>query len=186
MLFGKLLTAVDRKKLPPEVLSEVLLSPITALESAQHRGKLRIMRDHSSHLRPLQSRFVRNPESFNDFKTLLSTENPEHFRGQLDALHAQCAVYPPFLSFHLSRYGKNPPKSIADSQRFTSDVRDSMQLIISQEIPFVTGDADLRKKSSGMLRCQVIHSDSDLNCILASIRFVSLGWLTADKVGAAS
>jgi hypothetical protein len=58
-----------------------------------------------------------------------------------------------------------------------------MQLIISQEIPFITGDADLRKKSSGMLPCKVIHSDSDLNCILWTIRFVSQGWMTADKVG---
>jgi hypothetical protein len=183
MLFGKLLTAVDRGKLPPEVLGEALLSPITALESAQHRGKLRIMRDHSSYLRPLRSRFVRNPETFEDFKAFLSTKSAEHFRGELDALHAQCVMHAPFLAFHLSRYGNNPPKGIVGSQRFTSDVRDSMQLIISQEIPFITGDADLRKKSSGMLRCQVIHSDSDLNCVLATIRFVSLGLLTADKVG---
>jgi hypothetical protein len=72
MLFGKLLTAVDRKKLPPEVLSEVLLSPITALESAQHRGKLRIMRDHSSHLRPLQSRFVAFLREFPHIHVLLT------------------------------------------------------------------------------------------------------------------
>jgi len=112
MLFGKLLTAVDRKTQPPEVLGETLLSPITALESAQHRGKLRIMRDHSGYLRPLRSRFVRDPETFDDFKSFLSTKSAEYFRGLLDALHAQCVMHAPFLKFHLSRYGANPPKGI--------------------------------------------------------------------------
>jgi hypothetical protein len=186
MLFGKLLTAVDRKNLPPQVLTETLLSPITALESAQHRGKLRIMRGHASHLRPLQSKLVRDPNGFEHFRRSLATKGPEHFRGELDALHVQCVMHGPFLAFHLSRYGYRPPTSIAGSQRFTSDVRDSMQLIMSQEIPFITSDADLRKKSSSLLCCHVINSDADLNCILATIRLVGLGWLTADKVGAAS
>jgi hypothetical protein len=186
MLFGKLLTAVDRKTLPPEVLGETPLSPITALETAQHRGKLRIMRDHSGYLRSLRSRFVRNPDSFEDFKSFLLNKSAEHFRGELDWLHGQCVMYAPFLNFHLSRYGANPPKGIVGSQRLTSDVRDSMQLIISQEIPFITDDVDLQKKSSGLLRCQVIHSDADLNCILWTIKFVSQGWMTADKVGQVS
>src|ERR1700736_5477578 len=145
--FGKLLTAVDHKVLPPEILSETLLSPVTALESAQHTPKLRIMREHSSHLRPLRSRFVRNPETYHDFIKSLSTEAPDHYRGILNVLQAACVMHQPFLEFHLSRYGKNPPKTIAGSQRFTSDVRDSMQLIISQEVPFITSDIDLRKKS---------------------------------------
>jgi hypothetical protein len=181
--FGQLLSAVDGKKLRPEVLSETMLSPITALESAQHRGKLRIMREHASCLQPLNSRFIGNPETFQDFVRSLSTEAPDYFRGMLDALHARCVMYEPFLRFHLSRYGKNPPKSIAGSQRFTSDVRDSMQLIISQEVPFITCDIDLRKKSSPLLQCKVIHSDSDLNCVISAMRFANLGWLTADKVG---
>src|SRR5437879_1486539 len=129
--FAKLLTAVDHKQLPPEVLSESLLSPVTALENAQHTPKLRIMREHSSYLRPLHSRFIRNPGSYGDFLRSLSTKTPDCYRGFLDALHAQCVMYPPFLKFHLSRYGNNPPKGIAGSQRFTSDVRESMQLIFS-------------------------------------------------------
>jgi hypothetical protein len=177
--FGRLLTAVERKQLPPEVLSENLLSPITALETAQHRGKLGILRDHSRHLRPLVSG---NPETFNDFVKALSRESTAYFSGMLDALHARCVMYEPFLRFHMSRYGKNQPKGIAGSQRFTSDVRDSMQLILSREVPFITWDLDLRRKTSPLLQCQVIHSDPDLNCIIASMRFTNLGWLTADKV----
>lgn len=61
-----------------------------------------------------------------------------------------------------------------------------MQLVMSQEIPFVTSDIDLQKKSSSLLRCHVIHSDADLNCIMATVRFLDLGWVTADKVGIAS
>ena len=61
-----------------------------------------------------------------------------------------------------------------------------MQLIISQDVPFITADAKLRAKSSAMLRCQVIHSDLDLNCIVATMQFVNLGWMTADKVGSSS
>lgn len=186
MLFGQLLIAVNRKKLPPEVLTETFLSPVTALESAQHRGKLRIMREYSSYLRPLQNRFVRNWESFEDFRNALATKEPNHFKGFLDALHAQCVMYGPFLAFHLSRYGTKVPKGITGSQRFTSDVRDSMQLIMSQETPFITNDADLLRKSSSLLNCRVVHSDSDLDCILASIGFLNRGWMTGDKVGAAS
>jgi hypothetical protein len=182
--FGRLLTAVEKKQVPPAILSETLLSPITALESAQHRGKLGILRSHSRHLRPLISRFIGNPETFDDFVKALSTESPAYFGGMLDALHVRCVMYEPFLRFHLSRYGKNPPKGIAGSQRLTSDVRDSMQLILSQEVPFITCDLDLRRKSSPLLQCQVIHSDPDLNCVLASMRFTNLGWLTADKVHA--
>jgi len=180
--FGCLLNAVGKKQLPPDVLGEALLSPITALESAQHRGKLGILRDHRRYLRPLVSRFIGNPETFNDFVRSLSTESPEYFRGVLDALHARSVMYEPFMRFHLSRYGKNPPKGITGSQRLTSDVRDSMQLILSQELPFITCDLDLRKKSSSLLQCQVIHSDPDLNCVVASMRIANLGWLTADKV----
>ncbi|HET6844123.1 MAG TPA: hypothetical protein VFK06_20955 [Candidatus Angelobacter sp.] len=99
MLFGKLLIAVDRKKLPPEVLAATFLSPITALESAQHRGKLRIMRKNSNYLRPLQNKFVRDPESFERFKESLATKEPEHFRGELDALHVQCVMHDFFWNF---------------------------------------------------------------------------------------
>lgn len=184
--FGKLLTAVDHGKLHPEILSQTFLSPVTALESARHTPKLRIMREHSQHLRPLRSRFVRDPESYEVFIASLSTRSPNYYSGMLDALHAQCVMYPPFLEFHKSRYGKNPPKSIAGSRAFTSDVRDSMQLIISQEVPFVTADTKLRAKSSSLLRCQVVHSDLDLNCIVATMQFLNLGWTSADKVGSLS
>jgi len=180
--FGCLLNAVGKKQLPPEVLGETLLSPITALESAQHRGKLGILRDHSRYLRPLVSRFIGNPAAFDDFLRALSMESPNYFRGMLDALHARCVMYEPFMRFHLSRYEKHPPKGIGDSQRLNSDVRDSMQLIISQEVPFITCDLDLRRKSSPLLQCQVIHSDPDVNSVIAAMRFANLGWLTADKV----
>lgn len=181
--FGKLLTAVDHGILPPEVLSQTLLSPITALESARHTPKLRIMHEHRANLRPLRSRFIRNPGSYEGFLATLSVESPDYYRGMLDAMHAQCVMYPPFLAFHKSRYGKNPPKTIAGSKRFTSDVRDSMQLIISQELPFITSDLDLKKKLSPLLRCQVIHADLDLNCILGAMQTTNLGWLTGDRVG---
>jgi hypothetical protein len=184
--FGKLLTAVDHGILPPEVLSQTLLSPITALESAQHTPKLRIMHEHRANLRPLRSRLIRNPGSYEGFLATLSVESPDYYRGMLDAMHAQCVMYPPFLAFHKSRYGKNPPKTIAGSKRFTSDVRDSMQLIISQELPFITSDLDLKKKLSPLLRCQVIHADLDLNCILGAMQITNLGWLTGDRVGCES
>ncbi len=135
--FGHLLNAVQKKKLPPEVLSETLLSPITALESAQHRGKLGIIRAHARYLRPVVRRFIGSHETFDDFVKALATENPHYFAGMLDALHSRCVMHGPFLKFHMSRYGANLPKSIVGSQRLTSDVRDSMQLIISQEVPFI-------------------------------------------------
>jgi hypothetical protein len=69
------------------------------------------------------------------------------------------------------------------SQRFTSDIRDSLQLIVSQEITLITCDKDLQRKVSPLLQCHVIHTDLDANCILAAMRFVNLGWVTADKVG---
>jgi hypothetical protein len=130
--FTALLTVVDRKRFPPEILSECLLSPVTALEAAQNTPKIRIMHQYKNHLRPMRNRFIRNPDLYDDFIGSLATERPDYYRGLLNALHAQCVMYPPFLEFHRSRY-KDPPKSIAGSQRFTSDVRDSMQLIISQE-----------------------------------------------------
>jgi hypothetical protein len=98
-------------------------------------------------------------------------------------MHARCVMYPPFLQFHKSRYGKNPPKTIAGSKRFTSDVRDSMQLIISQELPFITSDVDLKTKLSPLLQCRVIHADLDLKRILSAMQITNLGWLTGDRVG---
>jgi hypothetical protein len=181
--FEKLLAAIARGQLPPEVLSETLLSPVTAFECAQYKRTLPIIRENAAHLRPMRSRFVRNPETWDDFLLALAKESTAYFAGMLNALHAQCVMHPPFLAFHLSRYGKNPPKAIAGSQRFTSDVRDSMQLIFAQEIPFITADIDLRRKSSPMLRCQIIHTDPDVNCIIGAIALVNRGWLTADKVG---
>jgi len=93
-----------------------------------------------------------SPESYEAFLATLSVESPDYYRGILNAMHAQCVMYPPFVEFHKSRYGKNPPKTIAGSKRFTSDVRDSMQLIISQELPFITSDLDLKKKLSPLLQ----------------------------------
>jgi hypothetical protein len=179
--FAKLLTAVDHKELSPEVLSQSLLSPITALENAQHTPKLRVMREHSSYLRPLQSRFIRNPDSYLDFVRSLSTETPDYYRATLNVLHAQCVMYPPFLEFHLSRYGKNPPKTIAGSKRFTSDVRDSMQLAISQEVPFITADRDLAKKLPQAARCHVIHADLEPKVIVMTMWIVNNDMMTADK-----
>src|SRR6266513_2702769 len=145
--------------------------------------KLRIMHEHRANLRPLRSRFIRNPESYEDFLATLSVESPDHYRGVLNAMHARCVMYPPFLQFHKSRYGKNPPKTIAGSKRFTSDVRDSMQLIISQELPFITSDVDLKTKLSPLLQCHVVHADLDLNCILGAMQIANLGWVTGDRVG---
>lgn len=182
--FGKLLTAVDHKKVPPEVLAESLLSPVTALELAQHTPKLRIMQEHSGHLRPLDrnhSRVVLDFQWGPDFVTSLTANGPDYFRGLLNAMHARCVMYQPFLDFHLSRYGANPPKTIANSQRHTSDVRDSMQLIISPDVPFITSDRDLVKKSSSMVRCQVIATELDVNCIVWAMRLVNSGMTTADK-----
>src|ERR1019366_2049079 len=128
------LTAIDLKNLPPIVLSESLLSPVTALELAQHTPKLRILLEHSAYLRPLScmhSRVVLDFDWGQDFVAALSSKGPDHFRSLLNVMHTQCVVYQPFLDFHLSRYRNNPPKTIANSQRHTSDIRDSMQLIIS-------------------------------------------------------
>jgi hypothetical protein len=182
--FGKLLTAVDHKNLPPMVLSESLLSPVTALELAQHTPKLRILLEHSTYLRPLSrlhSRVIWDLDWGQHFVGALSSRGPDYFRSLLNVMHTQCVVYQPFLDFHLSRYGKNPPKTIANSQRYTSDVRDSMQLIISQDIPFITSDNDLVKKASPLMHCQVIPTDLDLNCIMFAMHLVNSGKLTADK-----
>ena len=89
---------------------------------------------------------------------------------------------PAFLNFHMSRYGKNPPKTIANSQRYTSDVRDSMQLIISPDVPFICSDRDLVRKASPLMRCQVIYTDLDVNCIIGAMRLVNSGLTTADKL----
>jgi hypothetical protein len=59
------------------------------LESAQHTPKLRIMREHGSYLRPLRSRFVRNPESHNDFIQSLATESPDYCQGVLEAMRLE-------------------------------------------------------------------------------------------------
>ena len=96
--FGKLLTAVDHKKLPPSVLSESLLSPVTALEVAQHTPKLRVMREHSSYLRPLDRRYSRVVSDFawnSDFVGDLSSKTPDYFRGLLDFWHlgASCTSH---------------------------------------------------------------------------------------------
>jgi hypothetical protein len=183
--FGKLLTAVDHKKLPPTVSSESLLSPVTALEVAQHTPKLRILREHSSYLRPLDRRYSRVVSDFawnSDFVGDLSSKSPDYFRGLLDFWHTRCVMYQPFIDFHLSRYGKNPPKTIHNSQRHRSDVRDSMQLIISRDVPFITSDRDLVTKTSALIRCQVIAADLDLDCIVGAMRLVNSGMTTADKL----
>jgi hypothetical protein len=183
--FGKLLTAVDHKTLPPVVLSESLLSPVTALELAQHTPKLRILVEHSAYLRPLTRRHSQVVLDFNwgqDFVAALSSKDPNYFRGLLNVMHTVCVVNQPFMDFHLSRYGKNPPKTIASSQRYTSDVRDSMQLILSPEVPFITSDRDLVKKAPPpMMRCQVFQTDLDPNCIVFAMRLVNSGMITADK-----
>ena len=91
-------------------------------------------------------------------------------------------MYQPFMNFHLSRYGKNPPKTIHNSQRYRSDVRDSMQLIISRDVPFITSDRDLVTKTSTLIDCQVVSADLDLNCIVGAMRLVNSGKTTADKL----
>ncbi len=119
---------------------------------------------HSGYLRPLDrrhSRVVVNFQWLPDFVASLSSNGPDYFRSLLNVMHARCVTQQPFLDFHLSRYGKNPPKTIANSQRHTSDVRDSMQLIISPDVPFITSDRDLVNKVSPKMPCQVIHTDLD-------------------------
>jgi hypothetical protein len=180
-VFGRLLTDVDHKNLPPEILSEFLLSPVTALESAQHTPKLRIMREHTTYLRPLRHRSIANPETYDDFIRSLATETPDFYRGMLNAIHANCVMHGPFLKFHLARYGKNAPKGIAGSKRYLSDVRDSMQLVISRDLPFVTADRDLQKKLPAALGCQVFYCDLDVGCILGTISILKRDALTADK-----
>jgi hypothetical protein len=56
-----------------------------------------------------------------------------------------------------------------------------MQLIISQEVPFITCDRDLAKKLSPKMRCQLICADPDLKSIIAAMRLVNSGMMTADK-----
>jgi hypothetical protein len=181
-LFGRLLVAVDHKDLPADILSETLLSPVTALEAAQHPRKLQIMRAHSRHLLPMRNRFIANPHGYDDFLSSLAIQKASYFRGQLDAMHASWIMHPRFLQFHLSRYGKTPPKGIAGSQRLNSDVRDSMQLIFSQEVPFITNDSNLRSKLSPLMCCHVIHCDADLNCILGAMHLTNRNLTTADKL----
>jgi hypothetical protein len=167
------------------VLSESLLSPVTALELAQHTPKLRILAQHSAYLRPLtraHSRAVREFDWAQDFIAALASKGPAYFRGRLNVMHTLCVMYQPFLHFHMSRYGKNPPKTIANSQRYTSDVRDSMQPITSRDVPFITSDRDLGKKAPALMPCQVIYTDLDLNCIIGAMRLVNSGLMTADKL----
>ena len=180
--FGKLLTAVDHKNLPPVVLSESLLSPVTALELAQHAPKLLL--EHSAYLRPLTCLHSRAVWGFSwgqDFVAALSSKDRSYFSSLLNVMHTLCVAHQPFMDFHLSRYGKNPPKTIANSKRYTSDVRDSMQLIMSPEVPFITSDRDLVKKASPMMCCQVFQTDLDPNCIVFAMRLVNSGMITADK-----
>jgi hypothetical protein len=182
--FGKLLTAVDHKNLPPEVLSESLLSPVTALELAQHTPKLRILLEHSAYLRPLTRLHSRVVLDFNwgrEFVAALSSKGPDYFRGLLNVMHTRCVMHQRFLDFHSSRYKKNPPKTIANSQRHTSDIRDSMQLILSPEVPFITSDRDLVEKASPLMDCRVVYTDLDLTCIVGVMRLVNSGMMTADK-----
>jgi hypothetical protein len=141
--------------------------------------------EHSTYLRPLtwlHSRVVLEFDWAQDFVSALGSKGPDYFRGLLNVLHTRCGVYPPFLEFHMSRYEKNPPTTIANSKRHTSDVRDSMQLIISPEAPFITSDRDLVRKASPVMRCQVIYTDLDPNCIIGAMRLVNCGALTADKI----
>jgi hypothetical protein len=60
-----------------------------------------------------------------------------------------------------------------------------MQLILSQEVPFLTSDIDLRKKLSAHMNCQVIHCDCEAGCIVAAMRLVNMNLMTADKVAQA-
>ena len=184
--FGMLLTAVDRKILPPEVLTESLLSPVTACELARHTPKLRIMREFSSFLRPLtrqHSRVIGELEWGPEFVAELTSKGTDYFRGKLDAMHARCVMYPPFLDLHLSRYGENPPKTITGSKRYTSDVRDSMQLLISRDIPFITFDWDLMKKLPPKMPCHVVpcSREGKPELVLAAVRIANAGMFTADK-----
>jgi hypothetical protein len=181
-LFGQLLVGVDREHLPPEILSETFLSPVTALEVAQHPRKLHIMREHRGHLRPMRNRFIARPEGYDDFLNSLESRPARYFRAQLDAMHTSWVMYPRFLEFHLSRYGKHPPKGIGSSKRLNSDVRDSMQLIFSQQVPFITNDSDLSKKLSPLMNCQVIHCDSEPNCVVSAMRLVNMNLTTGEKM----
>jgi hypothetical protein len=102
--FGKLLTEVGRKNLPAAVLSESLLSPVTALELAQHTPKLQILRMHSGYLRPLDRRHSLVVENFQwlpDFVASLSSNSPDYFRSLLNVMHARCVTHQPFFGLSL-------------------------------------------------------------------------------------
>jgi hypothetical protein len=57
-----------------------------------------------------------------------------------------------------------------------------MQLIISPDVPFITSDSDLVRKTSPIIHCQVVSADLDLNCIMGAIRLFNSGMTTADKL----
>jgi hypothetical protein len=183
---GMLLTAVDRKKLRPEVLAESLLSPVTALELAQTAPKRRVLLEHSSCLRPLtrsHSRVLVGFDWAQDFLAALGSKGADYFRGLLNAMHTRCVMHPRFLEFHLSRYGKNPPKTIAGSKQYTGDVRDSMQLIISLDVPFITFDQKLMRKLPPGFPGWVVPCSRDAapELVVASMQIANAGMFTADR-----
>ena len=157
-----------RTGLPPEVLADLLLSPVTALECAQSSKDLPTLAKYRTYLRPLRSTLLSEPESYSEFMEQLQTEEPEFFKGMLDSFAVQCLMHPPFVDFHLARCsGAEDP----------NDVRDSMQLIVSQEILFITG-GKWREKTVPPA-CQVVPVELDVDSILSAIRIVNAGLTTA-------
>ncbi len=177
--FGLLLSGVNKGKIPPATLSLALLSPVTAYEAA--REKLSILRQHSGQLRPLRHRVIGNWDWFDSFIRCMQKDDPDLFRAQLDLLHTGFVMYQPFLDLHLSRYRRNPPKTIAGSARYTSDVRDTMQLLFSQDVPFITCDQDLTRKLPPRMPCKVYPTGQTLDCVLWTISIINADRLTADK-----
>lgn len=176
---GLLLTAVNNGKIQREVLSQTLLSPVTAYEIA--RKKLPILRQQSDLLRPLRHRVIGNWNWFRDFLECMQKDDPALFKAKLDLLHATCVMYKPFLDLHKSRYGRNPPKTIAGSDGYTTDVRDTMQLLFSTDVPFITCDKKIARKLPPRMPCKVYPTGQTVDCVLWTISIVNANLLTADK-----
>jgi hypothetical protein len=177
-VFSILLSEVAGNGLPAEILADSLLSPVTALECAQSKEQLPILTRYRAYLRPLRSRLLMEPEGYSQFLEHLETEEPDFFAEMLDIFYAQSITDPSFLNFHLSRYSQEDRErlgiqGILATTNYQTDVRDSMQLIVSQEILFITGDK-MRDKTIPPA-CQVVPVELDVPSILDAIRIVNAG-----------
>jgi hypothetical protein len=70
------------------LIGNTALSPLTALEVAQHHSKLRIMLEHRRHLRPTRNRFIADPQGYDDFLNSLLSPSKASFRLR----YARCST----------------------------------------------------------------------------------------------